>query len=178
MCFNVLYRCWLPRCCEEDQGPQDPAQGLLLLQAFWYWCPHCHGSLPYQFLFEGKTEETHDYLQAFVHLLPTAFFSLSDPCLPPLFTEQYPPLPGAIMMASLFALFTIELWLNHKMGGHSHGGPTGEGLDSRGHGGHGHGHQSMAPRRARTPETIWEDEKRGMSKECVLQLHRIDSLVR
>ncbi|CAJ2504774.1 Uu.00g121680.m01.CDS01 [Anthostomella pinea] len=62
---------------------------------------------------------------AFVHLLPTAFFSLSDPCLPDLFTEQYPPLPGVIMMGSLFALFFIELWMNNKMGGHSHGGARG-----------------------------------------------------
>ncbi|KAI1341277.1 Zinc/iron permease [Xylariaceae sp. FL0016] len=62
---------------------------------------------------------------AFVHLLPTAFFSLSDPCLPDLFTEQYPPLPGVIMMGSLFCLFLIELWMNNKMGGHSHGGASG-----------------------------------------------------
>ncbi|KAH9886560.1 Zinc/iron permease [Xylariomycetidae sp. FL2044] len=62
---------------------------------------------------------------AFVHLLPTAWFSLSDPCLPDLFTEQYPPLPGVIMMGSLFCLFLIELWMNNKMGGHSHGGARG-----------------------------------------------------
>ncbi|KAH8205386.1 hypothetical protein TruAng_000465 [Truncatella angustata] len=62
---------------------------------------------------------------AFVHLLPTAFGSLSDPCLPDLFTKDYPPIPGAIMMASLFSLFVIELWLNSKMGGHSHGGAKG-----------------------------------------------------
>ncbi|KAI8965167.1 Zinc/iron permease [Daldinia sp. FL1419] len=62
---------------------------------------------------------------AFVHLLPTAWFSLSDPCLPDLFTEQYPPLPGVIMMGSLFILFIIEMWMNNKMGGHSHGGATG-----------------------------------------------------
>ncbi|KAI5919664.1 zinc-regulated transporter 2 [Camillea tinctor] len=62
---------------------------------------------------------------AFVHLLPTAFFSLSDPCLPDLFTEQYPPMPGVIMMFSLFCLFVIEVWMNNKMGGHSHGGARG-----------------------------------------------------
>ncbi|KAI0129413.1 zinc-regulated transporter 2 [Xylariales sp. AK1849] len=62
---------------------------------------------------------------AFVHLLPTAFFSLSDPCLPDLFTVQYPPMPGVIMMASLFSLFVVEMYLNAKMGGHSHGGATG-----------------------------------------------------
>ncbi|KAI1256300.1 hypothetical protein MGN70_001424 [Eutypa lata] len=62
---------------------------------------------------------------AFVHLLPTAFFSLSDPCLPDLFVEDYPPMPGVIMMASLFALFVIEMWMNNKIGGHSHGGAMG-----------------------------------------------------
>ncbi|TWU71807.1 hypothetical protein ED733_000873 [Metarhizium rileyi] len=65
---------------------------------------------------------------AFVHLLPTAFSSLGDPCLPDLFTKDYPPLPGVIMMGSLFLLFVIELWLNSKTGGHSHGGPTGADL--------------------------------------------------
>lgn len=61
-------------------------------------------------------------------LLPTAFFSLSDPCLPDLFTDLYPPITGVIMMASLFSLFVIEMVLNHKMGGqaHSHGGNFGD----------------------------------------------------
>lgn len=62
---------------------------------------------------------------AFVHLLPTAFGSLSDPCLPDLFIEDYPAMPGVIMMGSMFALFVVEMYLNAKTGGHSHGGPTG-----------------------------------------------------
>ncbi|EGS19818.1 uncharacterized protein CTHT_0043030 [Thermochaetoides thermophila DSM 1495] len=62
---------------------------------------------------------------AFVHLLPTAFGNLTDPCLPDLFTDQYPAMPGVIMMASMFCLFVLEMWLNDKLGGHSHGGPTG-----------------------------------------------------
>ncbi|KAM5341339.1 hypothetical protein ACJ41O_014370 [Fusarium nematophilum] len=63
---------------------------------------------------------------AFVHLLPTAFGSLMNPCLPDLFIENYPAMPGVIMMASMLALFCVELYLNAKTGGHSHGGPTGE----------------------------------------------------
>ncbi|KAF2025290.1 Zinc/iron permease [Setomelanomma holmii] len=63
---------------------------------------------------------------AFVHLLPTAFASLNDPCLPDLFTDKYPAMPGVIMMGSLFILFVIEMWLNAKTGGHSHGSATGE----------------------------------------------------
>ncbi|KAI0912687.1 Fe transport protein 3 [Ustulina deusta] len=62
---------------------------------------------------------------AFVHLLPTAWLSLSNKCLPDFFIVQYPPLPGIIMMASLFSLFMIEMWMNNKMGGHSHGGARG-----------------------------------------------------
>ncbi|KAK8111461.1 ZIP Zinc transporter [Apiospora kogelbergensis] len=62
---------------------------------------------------------------AFVHLLPTAFASLTDPCLPDLFIKDYPPMPGVIMMGSMFCLFVIEMWLNAKMGGHSHGGAKG-----------------------------------------------------
>lgn len=64
---------------------------------------------------------------AFVHLLPTAFASLMDPCLPDFFTDIYPPITGVIMMVALFSLFVIEMTLNHKMGGqgHSHGGNFG-----------------------------------------------------
>lgn len=51
-----------------------------------------------------------------------------DPCLPDLFTTIYPPITGVIMMFSLFALFVIEMVLNEKMGGHSHGGNFGEDL--------------------------------------------------
>jgi solute carrier family 39 (zinc transporter), member 1/2/3 len=80
---------------------------------------------------------------AFVHLLPTAFGSLMDPCLPDLFTVLYPPMPGVIMMASMFALFVIELWMNAKIGGHSHGGPTG--MDTHSHS-HAHAHAVSAPR--------------------------------
>ncbi|KAK1994205.1 ZIP zinc transporter [Colletotrichum falcatum] len=69
---------------------------------------------------------------AFVHLLPTAFGNLMNPCLPDLFTDDYPPLPGAIMMGSMFILFTIEMWINAKIGGHSHGGPTGDVMHSHG----------------------------------------------
>jgi solute carrier family 39 (zinc transporter), member 1/2/3 len=58
--------------------------------------------------------------------LPTAFASLSDPCLPDLLIEDYPAMPGVIMMGALFMLFVIEMWLNAKTGGHSHGSATGE----------------------------------------------------
>ncbi|KAL2130138.1 hypothetical protein VTI74DRAFT_6844 [Chaetomium olivicolor] len=34
-------------------------------------------------------------------------------------------MPGVIMMGSMFCLFVVEMWLNAKTGGHSHGGPMG-----------------------------------------------------
>lgn len=36
-------------------------------------------------------------------------------------------MPGVIMMAALFALFTIEMYLKAKGAGHDHGGPMGSG---------------------------------------------------
>ncbi|KAH6886769.1 Zinc/iron permease [Thelonectria olida] len=80
---------------------------------------------------------------AFVHLLPTAFGSLMDPCLPDLFIEYYPAMPGVIMMGSMFLLFIFELYLNAKTGGHSHGGPTGTAPISKPH---------SHPRHDRSPE--------------------------
>ncbi|KAH9217440.1 Zinc/iron permease [Leptodontidium sp. 2 PMI_412] len=103
---------------------------------------------------------------AFVHLIPTAFQSLNDPCLPDLLIVQYPAMPGVIMMAALFALFVIEMVLKSKTGGHSHGGPTGQGLDGHGHG-HPHGQglaAKGAPPGVATPpqyqnEQQWSDDE-------------------
>ncbi|CAG8731165.1 12991_t:CDS:2, partial [Dentiscutata erythropus] len=48
---------------------------------------------------------------AFVHMLPSAFGSLNNPCLPPVWTN-YNSWPGAIaMMAALFIFFTEYLAL-------------------------------------------------------------------
>ncbi|KAF8473320.1 Zinc/iron permease [Kalaharituber pfeilii] len=46
---------------------------------------------------------------AFVHLLPTAFISLTDPCLPPIWNEDYPAMPGAIAMAAVFFVTIVEM---------------------------------------------------------------------
>ncbi|KAK3994536.1 Zinc/iron permease [Cladorrhinum sp. PSN332] len=91
---------------------------------------------------------------AFVHLLPVAFASLTDPCLPDLFTTQYPAMPGVIMMASMFCLFTVEMWLNDKMGGHSHGGNFGNGEVQHGHS-HSHQHHHSPPR----PAAMMQEQK-------------------
>ncbi|KAJ3494570.1 hypothetical protein NLG97_g3991 [Lecanicillium saksenae] len=67
----------------------------------------------------------------FVHLMPDAWGNLLNPCLSDIWTDKYRPLPGVIMMTSMFLLFIIELYLNAKTGGHSHGGPTGEAAQGR-----------------------------------------------
>ncbi|CAN9295938.1 unnamed protein product [Alternaria alternata] len=46
---------------------------------------------------------------AFVHLLPTAFGSLNDPCLSSFWTTDYQAMPGAIMLASVFFVTLIEM---------------------------------------------------------------------
>ncbi|EHK97195.1 putative Zinc-regulated transporter 2 [Glarea lozoyensis 74030] len=106
-------RMWISCGRETCHMDEDSTKDILLLQAFWYWSLDCYSIRTYQ-------------------LLPTAFYSLSDPCLPDLFIKNYPPMPGVIMMAALFALFVIELYLKGKTGGHSHGGPTGQGLAAQG----------------------------------------------
>jgi zinc transporter 1/2/3 len=46
---------------------------------------------------------------AFVHLLPTAFISLGDPCLPAFWTNDYPAMPGAIALFAIFIIAGIEM---------------------------------------------------------------------
>lgn len=57
---------------------------------------------------------------AFVHLLPTAFTSLTDPCLPFFFSEGYKPLPGLIAMVSALVVVSLESYLTTRGAGHSH----------------------------------------------------------
>ncbi|EGY22410.1 hypothetical protein VD0002_g3747 [Verticillium dahliae] len=46
---------------------------------------------------------------AFVHLLPTAFGLLGDPCLSSFWTTDYPAMPGAIALAAVFFVAIIEM---------------------------------------------------------------------
>ncbi|PGH18262.1 hypothetical protein AJ79_00601 [Helicocarpus griseus UAMH5409] len=46
---------------------------------------------------------------AFVHLLPTAFSSLNDPCLSSFWAEDYPAMPGAIALAAVFLVTVVEM---------------------------------------------------------------------
>lgn len=57
---------------------------------------------------------------AFVHLLPTAFESLTDPCLPYFFSEAYKPFPGLISMVAAIVVVGVESYLTARGAGHSH----------------------------------------------------------
>ncbi len=57
---------------------------------------------------------------AFVHLLPTAFMSLTDPCLPYTFSEGYKPMAGVVAMASTLIVVALESYLTTRGAGHSH----------------------------------------------------------
>ncbi|KAH8905802.1 Zinc/iron permease [Coniochaeta sp. PMI_546] len=57
---------------------------------------------------------------AFVHLLPTAFTSLTDPCLPYVFSKGYRPLAGLIAMVSALVVVALESYLTTRGAGHSH----------------------------------------------------------
>ncbi|KAG4442561.1 hypothetical protein IFR05_001973 [Cadophora sp. M221] len=46
---------------------------------------------------------------AFVHLLPTAFISLTDPCLPSFWHETYPAMAGAFALAAVFGIIIIQM---------------------------------------------------------------------
>ncbi|KAI9669348.1 MAG: hypothetical protein M1831_000384 [Alyxoria varia] len=57
---------------------------------------------------------------AFVHLLPTAFVSLTDPCLPAFWNEGYPAMAGLIAMTSVLVVVGIEMFFASKGAGHVH----------------------------------------------------------
>jgi hypothetical protein len=67
---------------------------------------------------------------AFVHLLPTAFVSLTDPCLPRFFSKGYRPLAGLIAMVSAFVVVALESYLTTRGAHHSHSHHVWEDEDS------------------------------------------------
>ncbi|KAF2257794.1 Zip-domain-containing protein [Lojkania enalia] len=66
--------------------------------------------VPASFLFSARHFGTGVLIAtAFVHLLPTAFISLGDPCLSNFWTTDYPAMPGAIALAAIFFVTVIEM---------------------------------------------------------------------
>lgn len=98
--------------------------------------------IPPSFLFGAKHFGTGVLVAtAFVHLLPTAFNSLGDPCLSSFWTTDYQAMPGAIMLASVFFVTLIEMTFSparHVCGGN-------EGVDA-------------VSRQPKTPKTEAEEQ--------------------
>ncbi|KAL2182070.1 ZIP zinc transporter-domain-containing protein [Thermothelomyces heterothallicus CBS 202.75] len=66
--------------------------------------------IPEPFLFSVRHFGTGVLLAtAFVHLLPTAFTSLGNPCLSSFWTTDYPAMPGAIALVGIFFVSVIEM---------------------------------------------------------------------
>ncbi|PSN69707.1 Zinc/iron permease [Corynespora cassiicola Philippines] len=77
--------------------------------------------VPHQFLFLSRHFGTGVLIAtAFVHLLPTAFESLTDPCLPHFWSKGYTPMPGLIAMTAVFVVVGIEMFFASKGAGHVH----------------------------------------------------------
>jgi zinc transporter 1/2/3 len=77
--------------------------------------------VPHQFLFLSRHFGTGVLIAtAFVHLLPTAFESLTDPCLPRFWNEGYSAMPGLIAMTSVFIVVGIEMVFASRGAGHVH----------------------------------------------------------
>ncbi|KAF2649313.1 Zinc/iron permease [Lophiostoma macrostomum CBS 122681] len=77
--------------------------------------------VPHHFLFLSRHFGTGVLIAtAFVHLLPTAFVSLTDPCLPYFWNEGYPAMPGLIAMIAVFIVVGIEMFFASKGAGHVH----------------------------------------------------------
>ncbi|KPI45338.1 Zinc-regulated transporter 2 [Cyphellophora attinorum] len=77
--------------------------------------------IPHRFLFISRHFGTGVLIAtAFIHLLPTAFVSLTDPCLPAFWNEQYPPMAGLIAMTAVFLVVSIEMFFATRGAKHEH----------------------------------------------------------
>jgi zinc transporter ZupT len=78
--------------------------------------------IPRRFLFISRHFGTGVLIAtAFVHLLPTAFNSLTDPCLPRFWNQGYPAMAGFVSMMSVFLVVTVEMFFATKGAKHVHG---------------------------------------------------------
>ena len=108
--------------------------------------------VPHRFLFLSRHFGTGVLIAtAFVHLLPTAFSSLLDPCLPSFWNEGYPAMPGLIAMVSVLTVVGIEMFFATRGAGHMHGSEYDAVSDEHGSQGHTHTNGGLKrPSRARS----------------------------
>lgn len=77
--------------------------------------------IPRRFLFISRHFGTGVLIAtAFVHLLPTAFVSLTDPCLPRFWSKSYRAMAGFVAMISVFVVVCVEMFFAMKGAGHVH----------------------------------------------------------
>ena len=77
--------------------------------------------IPRHFLFISRHFGTGVLIAtAFVHLLPTAFVSLTDPCLPKFWSKNYRAMAGFVAMVSVFVVVCVEMFFAMKGAKHVH----------------------------------------------------------
>lgn len=78
--------------------------------------------IPRRFLFLSRHFGTGVLIAtAFVHLLPTAFVSLTNPCLPHFWNKGYPATAGLVAMIGVMIVVTVEMFFAMRGAGHVHG---------------------------------------------------------
>ncbi|OJD16139.1 hypothetical protein AJ78_03667 [Emergomyces pasteurianus Ep9510] len=78
--------------------------------------------IPRHFLFLSRHFGTGVLIAtAFVHLLPTAFISLTNPCLPKFWNKGYPATAGLVAMVAVMIVVTIEMFFAIRGAKHVHG---------------------------------------------------------
>lgn len=106
--------------------------------------------VPHHFLFLSRHFGTGVLIAtAFVHLLPTAFSSLTDPCLPPVWNQGYPAMAGLIAMTSVLVVVGVEMFFATRGAGHMHGSEYDTVPEEQGHDTPQHlsnGHARLRPR--------------------------------
>src|ERR1700755_1400043 len=82
---------------------------------------HPRFPIPHHFIFLSRHFGTGVLIAtAFVHLFPTAYTSLTDPCLPYFLNQRYTPLAGLIAMISVLVVVSIEMFFAMRGAGHVH----------------------------------------------------------
>ncbi|KAJ5753858.1 uncharacterized protein N7511_008011 [Penicillium nucicola] len=91
--------------------------------------------IPRRFLFISRHFGTGVLIAtAFVHLLPTAFVSLTDPCLPKFWSKSYRAMAGFVAMIAVFAVVLVEMAFAMKGAKHVHGSEYDNLIGEVGHG--------------------------------------------
>ncbi|EFR01969.1 zinc-regulated transporter 1 [Nannizzia gypsea CBS 118893] len=100
--------------------------------------------IPRRFLFLSRHFGTGVLIAtAFVHLLPTAFISLTSPCLPRFWNKGYPAFAGLVAMVAVLMVVCIEMFFAMKGAGHVHGSEYDTLIGDMHHDhDHGHGHEN------------------------------------